>query len=338
MNSTKRWMLTILSVALISIILSACNSNSTDQDQDKKEEIVFGNDQWDSLTFNNEVARFIIENGYGNPTDEITGSSSAVYQGMQQEQIDVHMETWVKNVAVYEEGIEEGIEEGYLNKLGINFSDNRQGFYVPTYVIEGDSDRGIEAMAPDLEYVADLSEYPEVFMDPSDSSKGLIVGSVAGWTVDDVMHEAYEQLGLDEQYNYISPGSEAALNTSLMSAYEDGEPWVGFVYEPTWISGKYDLTFLKIKHDDSPLHEIKSQDVVIVVNETFEDKHPEIAEFLGNYQVTSEILNNVLVDLQEDDVSVQDTAVKFLQEQEDVWSEWVTDEVKDKVKDALEDE
>jgi ABC-type proline/glycine betaine transport system substrate-binding protein len=55
----------------------------------------------------------------------------------------------------------EDIASGLYQELGLNFGDNMQGLYVPRYVIEGDTERGIEAMAPDLKAVADLAKYPE---------------------------------------------------------------------------------------------------------------------------------------------------------------------------------
>lgn len=89
--------------------------------------------------------------------------------------------------------------------VSVNFDDNFQGLYVPTYMIEGDPERGIEPMTPDLEYVTDLPEYWEVFQDPDDSSKGRIVGAISGWEVDQMLSDGIDEYGLDEYYNYFHP-------------------------------------------------------------------------------------------------------------------------------------
>src|SRR5690606_41724970 len=35
-----------------------------------------------------------------------------------------------------------------------------------------------------------------------------------------------------------------SLVASMASAYERGEPWVGYYWEPTWVMGLYDMTLL----------------------------------------------------------------------------------------------
>src|SRR5699024_11288648 len=94
-------------------------------------------------------------------------------------------------------------------KQSVNFDDNFQGLYVPTYVIEGDPERGIEPMAPDLKYITDLPDYWELFKDPEDDSKGRVIGSISGWTVDEILFDGFEHYNLDESYNYFRPGSES---------------------------------------------------------------------------------------------------------------------------------
>jgi glycine betaine/proline transport system permease protein/glycine betaine/proline transport system substrate-binding protein len=120
-----------------------------------------------------------------------------------------------------------------FQELSVNFDDDIQGFYVPRYVIEGDEERGIEAVAPDLVTVADLANYSDVFQDPDDPTMGRIYGAISGWAIDDVMRNKWEYYGLDEMYNYIDPGSETALAAAFASAYEKGEPIVGYYWDPT---------------------------------------------------------------------------------------------------------
>ena len=67
------------------------------------------------------------------------------YNGLISGDVDVYMEVWVDNLPTYQDDL----KAGKFKELGINFDDNKQGLYVPEYVIEG-SERGIEPMAPDL--------------------------------------------------------------------------------------------------------------------------------------------------------------------------------------------
>ncbi|WP_246187548.1 glycine betaine ABC transporter substrate-binding protein [Ornithinibacillus caprae] len=317
------------SLVLVILMVAGCGTNAS---SDKKEPIVFADAGWDSLRFHNEIAGIIIEAGYGYETDQRTGSSTAVWVGIEEGDIDVHMEVWKDNLMdIYGKGI----KNGDFQKVSLNFDDNYQGFYIPTYMIEGDPERGIEPVAPDLKYVTDLPEYKDLFQDPEDSSKGRIIGSISGWTVDEILYEAYEYYGLDETFNYSRPGSEAAINASLTQAYENGEPWVGYNYEPNWIIGMYDMTPL-LEEEEGPLAEIATQDIEIVVTKSLPDRAPEVTEFLGNYQTSSEIANEALAYIQETDASAYEAAVKFLQENESIWTEWVPEEVVEKVKEEIE--
>ena len=168
---------------------------------------IFADAGWDSIQFHNAVMMFIAENAYGMKTEQISGSTAVTYEAMKSGDITVYSEVWTDNIASYDEDV----ESGSILEMGINFDDDMQGLYVPRYVIEGDAERGIEPMAPGLKTVEDLKNYADVFADPDDSSKGRILGAISGWAIDDVMRAKYEYYGLDEMYNYVDPGSDAAL-------------------------------------------------------------------------------------------------------------------------------
>ncbi|MFK4997419.1 glycine betaine ABC transporter substrate-binding protein [Bacillus sp. N9] len=137
--------------------------------------IKFADAGWDSIRFHNSVAQQIIEEGYGYDTEVINGTTAATLQALQQGDINVYMEVWTDNAKdVYERAI----DKGDIVKLATNFDDNAQGLYVPTYVIKGDAERGIEPVAPDLKTVQDLGKYTEIFEDPEDPNKGRIVGAL----------------------------------------------------------------------------------------------------------------------------------------------------------------
>ncbi len=162
------------------------------------------------------------------------------------------MEMWSDNLSTYDSDI----EAGAFQELGVNFDDNFQGFYVPRYVIEGDPARGIEASAPDLLTVADLADYAGVFPDPESPGKGRIYGGIPGWDITEIMRKKVDYYGLDEMYNYVVPGSDAAMNATLISAWAKGAPIVAYYWEPTWLLGMYDFVLL----EDAPYEEAAYQE------------------------------------------------------------------------------
>src|SRR5690625_6295782 len=83
-------------------------------------------------------------------------------------------------------------------------------------------------MAPDLKTVADLKKYPEVFEDPEDAGRGRVINAPSGWAVADAIDAKFEAYDLDETMNNFMPGSDSAIVASLVDAYKNGEPWVGY--------------------------------------------------------------------------------------------------------------
>src|SRR5690606_17185396 len=201
--------------------------------------------------------------------------------------------------------------------------------YVPTYLIEGDAERGIEPLAPDLKSVMDLPKYKELFIDPEDNQKGRIYGSITGWAADEMLKARVEEYGLNETFNYFSPGSDAALATSLVNAYEKGEPWVGYYWSPTWVTGKYDLTLLE---EPNPF---PATVVTVAVNKDVEKNAPEVVEFLRNYKTSDKLTSEALAYMEDNGTTEKETAIWFLNEYEDMWTPWVPEDVATKVKAAL---
>lgn len=114
----------------------------------------------------------------------------------------------------------------------------------------------------------------------------------------------------------------------MKSAYEQGEPWIGYYWEPTAIM--YQLDMVRLEGTEWPPAEVD-----ILMNAKSYEEMPEVAEFLSEYSTTVAINNEFLnaLDTQVDDA--EEAAIWFLQNREDVWTGWVSDEVADNVRAAL---
>jgi ABC-type proline/glycine betaine transport system substrate-binding protein len=207
----------------------------------EKKAITFAEAGWDSIMFHNAVAGTIAESVFGYTWSEVSGSTPITHEGVIKGEIDIHMETWTDNLPDYPGDL----AAGRLTELSTNFDDNYQGLYVPRYVIEGDSARGIAPMAPDLKHVKDLAKYADIFKDPEDPQKGAIYGGTLGWAITVIMENKVNHYGLNEMYNYVVPGTDAAMNATIVSAFDKGDPIVAYYWEPTWLMGKYDFVLLE---------------------------------------------------------------------------------------------
>lgn len=303
----------------------------------KSKEIVFADVGWDSVRFHNAVAGLVAESAFDYSWTEMPGSTPIMHEALKSGEIDVNMEEWTDNLATYHEDRDAGL----FKDLGTNFGDNTQGFYVPRYVIEGDPERGIAPMAPDLKTVQDLKKYADVFPDDEKPGKGRIYGAIPGWEINEVMQKKVQYNGLDSQYNYFQPGSDSALSAAFTSAYEKGDPIVGYYWEPTWLTGKYDLVLL----EDTPYVDLEkfkagetacpSVDVTVGVSNQFYEAEPEFCEFLEKYKTSSALTSEALAYMQDTGADYGEAAKWFLTEHSEFIDQWLPEDKAAEVKGAL---
>ncbi|MGH0051937.1 MAG: glycine betaine ABC transporter substrate-binding protein [Sphaerochaetaceae bacterium] len=283
--------------------------------------ITFGDVSWDSVQVHNRIMAFIIENGLeGYEAEFIPGDTLPILNGLTQGDIDVDMESWHSN---FMEVYEKAIASGSIIDLGQNMPDAPQAWWIPRYLVEGP-----DAVAPDLKSITDLPKYAHLFTDPEDKSKGLIYGGVAGWNQLTLSEKMFEENNLGDTFNLGVAGSSAALAGTMVGAYTKGEAWVGYYWAPTAVLGKLDMVALEGTYWPEAL-------VNILVNSDMPEKAPEVVEILKKYHTSVADNNDFLSAMDDDELTIDETAIWFLENKEEVWSDWVSADVKAKVKSAL---
>ncbi|MDD2534382.1 MAG: ABC transporter substrate-binding protein [Eubacteriales bacterium] len=315
----------VIAIALLisTLALAGCTANT------KPETVVkFADAGWDSIQLHNAIAAYVVQNGYGLQTEQITGTTPITWKALTENELQIYMEVWSENISSYQDDVTSGL----IKEVSVNFDDNAQGLYVPRYVIEGDAERGIPALAPDLKTVEDLAKYSDVFADSEEPAKGRMYGAVSGWEVDKILNNKYYAYGLDKTFNYFQPGSDAALASSLVAAYEKGEPWVGYYWEPTWISGQYELVLLEdkpytsVEDMNAGLTEFPANRVTICVNPKFAEENPDVVTFLSKYQTSSALTAEALSVMNSEKIDASQAAIWFLKNHDDLLKAWVTDD------------
>lgn len=329
----------------IALVLATAGHGWAQTTCDVEAPIVFAGLDWDSSRFHNAVARFILEQGYGCRTDVIPGSTVPMLTALARGDVHLYMEVWAENNKEVWEGL---VAEGKTVELGVNFPDAIQGFFVPTYVIEGDAERGIEPVAPDLRRVDDLKRYAHLFTDPEVPDKGRFHNCILGWTCETINTHKLRIYGLDGHYTNFRPGTGAALASAIAAAYARGEPIVSYYWGPTWVLGKYELTMLeeppfdrRIWEDlqgESPTRATAYPIIAIKkgANARFAARAPVVVDFVRRYRTTNAIISDALLYLEENEGSTIDEAARaFLEAHPDVWRGWVPDDVAARVTAAL---
>lgn len=293
---------------------------------------------WDSQKFHNAVAKLVVEHAYdGYELKYSTASSTMNWQSLLKGDVDLDIESWTDNVATYLEDK----AAGRVVDVGVLLPDSAQGLYVPRYVIEGDAAAGIAPLAPDLRHVRDLKKYAKVFPDDERKGKGRIFGAIPGWTTDRILFKKYQHYKLEDDYVYMRLGSEAAIFTAIEAAYNLKQPWVGYCYEPTWVTGKLDLVRLEDEpYDETDFFEGKTefpqQELKIVSSRKFRDKvSPEVYSFFQNYRTGSAEVSSALAYLSEHKATHIETVVWFLKNNDGMIDEWLPAENANKLRKYL---
>ena len=186
--------------------------------EEEKETIVFGDLNWDSAQVQNRVAQYIVEKGYGYPTEVVLGATLPLFQGLRRGDTDVAIEIWLPN---QDEAWEEARAAGEVLSVGQSLGkDWQSAFVIPKYLQE---------QYPDLDSVDDLKDeqYKELFATAETGGKARLVSCVIGWACEEV--NAAQVIGYDltDHVHVINPGDGAAMNADLYGAYERQEPLAG---------------------------------------------------------------------------------------------------------------
>ncbi len=324
----------ILTLLALSFLGEALAQNCGDLDRD----IVFAGLDWDSAQLHNAITRYILEEGFKCSTDDIPGSTVPMIQGLARGDIDVYMELWANNAP---EIYYEALAEEKVVDLG-HSSDALEGWFVPRYVIEGDTARGIEPLAPELKSVFDLPQYAEIFTDPEEPEKGRFYNCIIGWQCEGVNNQKLEAYGLTDSFTNFNPGSGAAFDSEIEATYNKGEPIVTYYWGPTGLLGILDMVLLEEPEYSDECWEgdkgcaYPTGVINVAVGKEFAEEAPaEIIEFLKAYELEQNLVNKLLGIMREEGIEAEDAALRFLQGAELLWSDWVSDEVAESILSSL---
>ena len=298
-----------------------------------KETIIFGDLNWSSALLQNRIAQYIVEYGYGYPTDVKFGATLPLFQGLKRGDTHVTMEIWLPN---QDEAWEAARAEGAVLSVGESLGkDWQSSFVIPAYLQE---------QYPDLDSVDDLKEqqYKDLFKTAETGDKARLVSCVIGWACEDVNAKQIAGYGLSDHVEIVNPGDGAALNADIYGAYEKEEPWLGYQWGTNDPALKLDLVRL-----DEPAYSdqcwfttkacaYEDATILIAVNPDLPGNAPDVVEMLRQWDFNIDIYKAVVRWQGENpDADTNSTAIWWLNSNADVWGGWVTDEAGASIQAAL---
>ena len=290
--------------------------------------IKFGALTWESGQFTTGVLKYITESGYGCQVTEVPGAGPALETALSQNDIQIISEQWVGRSPI----MEQAIAQNKVAVIGDTLKGGAtQGWYVPKYVLDEN---------PGLRRYQDLPKYAELFKDPENPGKSRFMNCPSGWACEIFNTRLLKNTGLDSVFNNAHPGTGAALDAEIASAFEQHKPLLFYYWQPTGLMAKYDFAPLEFPaYQDTCWQDLLLADgtadcisgfpvspLGIAASTPFIDANPELAAVFKKVQFTSDDLNGAILEMSENKRSGEEQALVFLRDNPNVWQAWLSDE------------
>ncbi|WP_212637834.1 glycine betaine ABC transporter substrate-binding protein [Desulfocicer vacuolatum] len=300
-------------------------------------------DQIDIQKFNNEIAVFIIEKGYGYPVEKVESTIKEVHSKIMDGDIDITLEMWRENNIVW---YEKAIASGRVVDLGTLYATGHQFWIIPEWFARENS----------IETVFDMKHQWRKLLDPEDPSKGLFFNCIFGWTCRDINRVKLKAYGLDRFFNTVSPSSPEALRAIYENAMEMHIPVFGYYWRPNALMATHKWYILKEPPYDSAIWYNINQasgvngplsidtacaygnnSVLKIAHKQLIEKAPDIAKMFRKMSVNIEHLEEILFLSNKNQPNFKAAARTFLLKHGSSWHGWVTPEARKKISLALDD-
>ncbi|MFP3646242.1 ABC transporter substrate-binding protein [Paraburkholderia sp. SIMBA_054] len=349
MQSIKLRTALFAAVATAATILTAGSAHAADSNAAKSgswcsagKTVHFAGITWESGAFATEVLRQILEKGYGCKTDVVPGSTAATETALAHNDVQIWAEQWTGRSEI----TAKAVETGSVKLVGDTLpGGTKEGWFVPDYVVKGDPSRGIKASAPGLASVADLPKYKNVFTDDEEPNKGRFLNCPSGWDCERVNSRLLKVLKLDDAYTNFRPGTGAALDAAIASAYTRGAPILFYYWGPAALMAKYKLTELKMPaFNDACWQTLRNESstqqcassymvshVTVGASTPFYNAEPQLMTMFTKVKFPMDFLNATILDMSVKKLDAQTMAAQSLRTHPEMWKTWVPADVAAKV-------
>lgn len=298
------------------------------EDDSRKEPIIFSNLNWTSAEVQNQIVSYIVNNGYGYPVDLIDGDTVSLWQGLLNGDTHVTMEIW----PAQQQWIDELEDDTVITLLGDSLDENWEGWVIPQYVKDEN---------PGLVSVTDIPDYAELFVTADSRGRARFISCIAGWACEQVNEEKFDSYGLRDSLYVVDPGSGAALFADLEASYDRGDAWLGYIWGPTKPTATLDLYRLEEPEwtqecwDSGKACAYPASAVRIAVASELVDRAPDVVEFLRAWDFKASEQVGTDIWMSDNDETPEAAALYYLRTYRDIWSAFVPDDVAAKVDAAL---
>lgn len=304
--------------------------------------VTIANMNWQSAEVLAQIDNIILSKGYGCDVELVPGDTMPTLTSMMEKgEPDVAPEAWINAVR---EPLDNAVAEGKLVYAAESLSEGGvEGWWIPKYIAEAN---------PDIKTIDDALARPELFPDPENPDMGAVHNCPSGWNCQISTGNFFKAHGAEDKgFNLVDTGSAAGLDGSIAKAYEREQGWLGYYWAPTAILGKYEMIRLGFNAEHDPEHwnsctsvldcpdpkknAWPKSEVFTVVTAGFAERAGPAMEYLKARSWPNSTVNKLLAWMNENQGTGEEGAEYFLQNNPEVWTEWVSPEVAEKVKQAV---
>lgn len=309
-----------------------------------KKVIILANSDWDSIIVNNNIARYIIEKGYGYPVKLNFINWKEIGDKVRSAEIDLCMEIWPQNRKAW---YQELLKTDTIIDIGITIERAPQFFIIPAWTAD----------KYNIKTIFDMKKHWQLFENPSNQSKGFFHNGPISWDVHNINIIKLNSYGLHKFYDYSKISSAENLDMALIRAQDNKQPVFGYYWAPTAIFGSYDWYILeepqynpecwekivkalntKNQPDIKQACAYPDASILKIAHKNLQKKAPELIIMLKKMVIGLEPMNNTLAWIKREEVKLTDwnkIAIYYCNNYEKRWKTWVTPKAYQKIKKEL---
>jgi glycine betaine/proline transport system substrate-binding protein len=332
MNRSRRL---LLSTVVVALALSACSSSSktgastattTPSSSGAKTysgTITLAVNPWDGSAANAAVAKIVLEK-QGMTVNLKDIDENAVWAALDSDSIDANLEVWpsghAKDIETYITTKKSVVDGGLIGPTG------HIGWYIPKFVADAHpaytSWEGLKTAA--------AAKY---FATAETGSKGQFLLGDPSY----VSYDADIIKNLNLPFQVVTGGGEAALITSIGTAFKDKTPLLFYFYTPQWANAKYDLVSVKLPaitpacaksaagqgKDHKYACDYPTDHLLKAISAKLQTKNAAAFSFLEKMKWSDNDQNTVTKYKNENGMTIEAAAQKWVDDNPTVWAAWL---------------
>ncbi|MFD5023669.1 ABC transporter substrate-binding protein [Streptomyces sp. NPDC058373] len=269
---------------------------------------------WVGAQANVAVAQYLLEQELGYRVDTVQIDEVPAWDALSQGRVDAILEDWGHP----EEEKRYVDDKKTITAAGDVGVTGHIGWFVPTYFAK---------KHPDVTHWKNLNKYADQLRTPESGGEGQLMDGSPSYVTND--KALVKNLGLD--YQVVFAGSEAAQITQIKQFAKEKKPFLTYWYQPQWLFEKVPMTEVELPayeegcdadpdkvacaYPETPLQKY--------LNTDFAENGGEAAEFLKNFEWTTEDQNQVSLWIADQKMDPQEAAEKWVEANESTWKAWL---------------